>query len=68
MADRAESEPQEVTDTSADDHDDDSNDTQQITPARAAETHESAARRAEREATLQSVRANQIRIHEGNTR
>lgn len=62
MADRAESTSQEVTDdTSAGDHDtEDSNDTQLITPARAAEMHESASKRHELLSFLESARANNI--------
>jgi len=61
MADRAESTSQEATDPSAGDHDiEDSNDTQPITPVRAAEKHESASKRYELLAFLESARANNI--------
>lgn len=67
MADRADSYEPPLT-PEAEAHSDLSNDTPPITARSAAEEHESAARRAEREAALQSVRANQIRIHERNKR
>lgn len=55
MTDQAETESQEATESSAGDHDDGSNDTQQIT-APAAETHESAARHHARLSELSQVR------------
>ena len=56
MADQVESESQSATEPSAGAHDDGLNDTQPITPARAAETHESASKRLARESALEQVR------------
>ncbi|WP_374457718.1 HK97 family phage prohead protease [Nocardioides sp.] len=67
MADRADSEEPPLT-PEAEEHSDPSNDTPPITARSAAEEHESAARRAQREADLELVRANQTRIHERNKR
>lgn len=67
MADRADSEVPPLTEE-AEAHTDLSNDTPPITAPSAAEEHESAARRAARQAELEATRANQIRIHERNKR
>lgn len=67
MADRADSDEPPIT-PEADEHSEQSNDTPPITAPSAAETHESAARRAQRQADLELVRANQTRIHGRNTR
>jgi hypothetical protein len=67
MADRADGDEPPLT-PEAEEHSDPSNDTPPITAPSAAEEHESAARRAEREAALHAVRANQTRIHERNKR
>lgn len=67
LADRADGDEPPLT-PEAEEHSDPSNDTPQITAPSAAETHESAARRAQRQADMELVRANQSRIHERNQR
>lgn len=67
MADRADGDEPPLT-CEAEEHSDPSNDTPPITARSAAEEHESAARRAQREADLELVRANQTRIHERTKR
>jgi HK97 family phage prohead protease len=67
MADRADGEEPPLT-PEAEEHSELSNDTPPITAPSAAEEHESAARRARREADLSEVRANQTRIHERTKR
>lgn len=61
MADRADSDEPPLT-PEAEEHSEPSNDTPPITAPSAAEEHESAARRAQRQADLELVRANQTRI------
>lgn len=67
LADRADGDEPPLT-PEAEEHSEPSNDTPPITAPSAAETHESAARRAQRQADLELVRANQTRIHERTKR
>lgn len=67
MADRADGNEPPLT-PEAEEHSELSNDTPPITARSAAEEHESAARRAQRQADLELVRATQSRIHERNQR
>jgi len=70
VADRAEAreqEPQQITeDNSADEHGERSDDAQQITARRVAETHESASKRLARESTLAAGRATLQSLERGH--